>query len=510
VFPARVSLALILALQAVVSVVTMRNTAFQDEGLYLYAGRQIIRHWSGGPAPLDHYAYYFSGYPYVYPVIGGFLDKVGGLELARSFSLLCMLGVTGIVWYITRRLFDVPAAVFASGMYAVTGVVLLVGRLATFDALCLFLIALGTGIGVHCATTKRPWSALAIGPVLVASILAKYAALLFVPAAFALLACLSVMHVGWRGAVSRVSLALTTFALSLWMTYQTVDSQTFHALSGSTTNRVAGLQAARIELFTHVLRMGGLVLGGALVGLLLLQSQRRLRLVTLILFGASWLTPAYHIYMRETVSLDKHIAYGLFFAAPLAGYALAWLSGYDGAPAAKTTRSGYWLVGAAVLLAAFTLGLHQSYTLFHGWADSSQLTYALHTQLRNGTGKILAEDIEVARFDARDITQEWQWNSFYYSYYVDEKQVEHLGDDALRHGIQDRHYDIVELSFTYLPGQAYFVAERLIETRNYDLIARIPTENTYGKGHYFIFRSALNPGRGNFKNINQLKMKVWP
>ena len=35
-----------------------------------------------------------------------------------------------------------------------------------------------------------------------------------------------------------------------------------------------------------------------------------------------------NIYKREPISLDKHIAYGLFFAAPLAGYALAWLSGY--------------------------------------------------------------------------------------------------------------------------------------------------------------------------------------
>lgn len=508
--PARLSLALVLALQSAVSLVTMRNTAFQDEGLYLYAGRQIIRDWTGGPAPLDHYAYYFSGYPYVYPVVGGYLDKLGGLELARSFSLLCMLGVTSVVWYITRRLFDAPAAVFASGIYAVTGVVLLVGRLATFDALCLFLIALGSGICVHCATTRRPWSAVAIGPVFVGAILAKYAALLFVPGAFALLAWLSVVHVGWRGAVSRMFLALTTLALSLCVVYLTIDEQAFHAISGSTTNRVAGLQVEQMDLVLRVLRMGGIVFGAALVGLLLLQKQRRFRLLALILFGTSWLAPAYHVYMRESISLDKHIAYGLVFAAPLAGYALAWLSGYAGTHVATPTRSGYWLVGVAVVLAAFTLGLHQSHTLFHGWADSSQLSDALHTQLRNGTGKILAEDIEVARFDSRDITQEWQWNSFYYSYYVDENEVEHFGDDALRQGIQNRHYDIVELSFTYLPSQAYFVAERMTESRNYDLIARIPTENAYGKGHYYVFRSALNSGQGNFKNIDQLKINVWP
>ena len=158
----------------------MHNTAFQDEALYLYAGRQIIHHWNGGPVPLDNYASYFSGYPYLYPVIGGFLDLVGGLELARSFSLACMLGVTGIVYWITGKLFDRPAAIFASAAYASTGVVLFLGRLATYDALCLFLIALAAAFSVHVGMGKRPWSALAIGPVLVFAILAKYAALLFV------------------------------------------------------------------------------------------------------------------------------------------------------------------------------------------------------------------------------------------------------------------------------------------------------------------------------------------
>jgi hypothetical protein len=163
-----------------------------------------------------------------------------------------------------------------------------------------------------------------------------------------------------------------------------------------------------------------------------------------------------------------------------------------------------------VLLAAFTLGLHQSGALFDGWANSSELKYALHTQLRNETGRILAEDIEVARYNARDITQAWQWQGFYYPHYIDAKGVQHLGNEALRKGIEDRYYDVVELTYTYLPDQAYFVTERMAETRNYDLIARIPNSNVYGKGHFFVFRSAHEPGQGNFRNIDQLKMNVWP
>jgi hypothetical protein len=505
---ARRPLLLILAMQSVVSLATLRNTAFQDEGLYLYAGRQIVRNWMGGPAPLDHYAFYFSGYPYVYPVIGGYLDRIGGLELARSFSLVCMLGVTAMVYAATKKLFDRPAAVFASAAYALTGVVLFLGRLATFDALCLFLIALATGIGVRSGTAKRPWTTLAIGPVLVTAMLAKYAAGLFVLPVLAVLACVSLSFLGWRAAILRLFLALSTFALSLGIAYLTIDERAFHALSGSTTDRETFLKAPRPDLFGHVLQMGGVVFAIALAGLVLLVTRKRLGTLAVILFVSSWLAPLYHIYMREPISLDKHIAYGLFFAAPLAGYALAWLSGYE-RPALSSNR-GYWLGGVAVVLVILTLGLHQSHRLFDNWANTSQLSYALHTQLRDGSGRILTEDIEVARYDARDVTEEWQWSSFYYPYYVDAAGDELLGNQALGRAVKDRYYDFVELSFNYFPEQAYFLSGQMIQTRNYDLISTIPFVNAYGKGHFYLFRSALVPGQGNFTDLKQLRMNVWP
>lgn len=500
-------LILILGMQAVVCIFTLRNTAFQDEGLYIYAGRQIVHHWMGGPVPLDHYASYFSGYPYVYPVIGGFLDMIGGLELARSFSLACMLGVTAIVFSVTRTLFHQAAAIFASAAYASTGVVLFVGRLATFDALCLFLIALATAIAVRGSMSKRPWITLAVGPVLVLAILAKYAALLFVLPVLGVLTCLGVAVLGWRPALLRLGLAVSTFVLSLGVAYQIIDRAAMHAISGSTTSRVVFLQAPRLALFTHVLQMGGLLFLVALAGLLLLlRHQRRFRLLAVVLYGSSWLAPVYHIYMREPISLDKHIAYGLFFAMPLVGYGLAWLSGYERRPVLSSYR-GYWLAGLAVVVVVFTLGLHQSRTLYSNWANTSGLSYALHAELRDGTGRILAEDIEVARYDAKDVSQQWQWSSFYYPYYVDAAHRHLVGNPALVQAIKDRYYDTVELSFNYFPQEAYFFAGQMAVSRNYDLIAVVPLVNSYGRGHFFLWRSALVAGHGTFTSLAQLYAK---
>ena len=500
---------LILALQCVVSLATLHNTAFQDEALYIYAGRQLVNHWMGGPVPLDHFAAYFSGYPYIYPVIGGFLDMIGGLALARSFSLVCMLGVTTSVYFVTTRLFLLPAAVFATAVYASTGVVLFVGHLATFDALCLFFIALATALAVHAGTTRRPLSALAVGPVLVLAILAKYAALLFVLPAFGVLVCMSVVFLGWRPALVRLVMAVTTFLLSLGVAYAVIDKAALHAIAGSTTNRIPGRLVPRLPLFLHVLQMGGVLYFLAFAGLLLLVLHRdRFRVPAALFFVASLLAPAYHIYKREPISLDKHIAYGLFFAAPLAGYALAWVSGYvrRRLPAA---HRGHWVAGIAVVLAVFALGLAQSHRLFADWANTTDLSYALHTQLRNGSARIFAEDIEVARYDAESVTQEWQWNSFYYPYYVTAQHRPLFGNAALIQAIKHRYYALVELSFNYFPANAYFLAQQMAATRNYDLIGAMPLHNAYGNGHFFLWRSALVAGHGNFTSVAQVQTKAW-
>jgi hypothetical protein len=255
--------------------------------------------------------------------------------------------------------------------------------------------------------------------------------------------------------------------------------------------------------------MGGLVYLVALSGLLLLFLKGKgSRLLALLFFGAGWLAPLYHIYSHEPVSLDKHIAYSLFFAIPLAGYALAWLSGYERKPFPISHR-GHWLAGAAIVLVVLTLGLQQSHTLYGNWANTSPLSYSLRSQLRNGSGRVLSEDIEVARYDARNVTKEWQWSSFYYPYYVDHKQEHLFGQPALTAAINDRYYDLVELSFNYMPGDAYFAAEQMARTRNYDLVGIVRFQNSYGKGHFFLFRSAIEPGQGTFTSVDQTRLKRW-
>jgi 4-amino-4-deoxy-L-arabinose transferase-like glycosyltransferase len=504
--PSFLPLMLILAMQAIISVATLHNTAFQDEGLYLYAGRIIFRHWMGGPVSLDHYAFYFSGYPGVYPVIGGILDMIGGLELARGFSLFCMLGVNAIIYSSTQKFFQRPAAIFASATYASLGTVLFVGRLATFDALCLFLIALATACAFQVSTSRHPWLALMIGPLLVLAVLAKYAAMLFALPVLGILVFCSIAFLGWWRMLLRLAMAIVTLVMSLVVAYHFIDKAAFHAIAGSTTDRVALIQKSPLELFMHVLQMGGIVYAAALVGVVVVFSRyQRFRLIALLLFASSWLVPAYHIYKQEAVSLDKHLAFGLFFAMPLAGCALAWLSGYVQRTLSES-NGRYWLAGLSVVLLVFILGLQQSQTIYASWANTSALSYVLHTQMRDGSGRFLVEDIEVARYDARDVTEQWQWNGLYYFYYVNAAHQQLLGDPAVTQAIKDRYFALVELSFIYQPAEAQFIAQQMAVSRNYDLIARVLFQNSFGTGYFYIWRSAAVAGHGNFTSMSQVKV----
>lgn len=434
---------------------------------------------------------------------------LGGLPLARDFSLACMLGVTTIVYLVTGRLFGRQPALFAAASYAMIGSVLFLSRLATYDPMCLLLIAAAVGIAVLGGASRRPWPVLGIGPAMVVAILAKYAALLFVPTAFALLACVALVSLGRRRAFSRLLLSLAGFAVSLGVAYELMDKAAFHAISGSTTSRAVGLKAPRLALTLHVLQMGGAVYLVALAGVLLIVAlRRRSWLIAVVLFGSSWLVPLYHVYKQEPTSLDKHIAYAMFFAAPLAGYALSWLSGAECGRLTAPHR-GYWVAALAVVLAIATLGLSQARTLYAGWPDTSNLSTALHTQLRDGSGRILAEDIEVSQFDALDVTRPWQWDSLYYPYYVNPAGQQLYGDAALAQAIKNRYYNWVEVSLIYLPDEAYYVVGQMAQTRNYDLIDVILFRDVFGSGHYYLFRSALVPGHGDFTSLAQLKTNDW-
>ncbi len=478
----RWSLPLILVFQALLSWMLLRNTAFQDEALYLLAGQQIINGWLGLPHYPIPWAYFLSGYAYLYPVIGGGLNMLGGVELARSFSMLCMMCTTVCVYYVTKRVFDHNSAILASALFAFQGPVLFLGRLATYDALCLALIALAVALALHVSIARRPWAIVGIGPLLVLAILAKFAGLLFAPIPLVMLIWLSLERQGWRKMLVRLGLALCSLAIAGVVAYITLDKDALHAISATTTNRDVFVRTAPLYLIQLIVTLSGVAFALGLLGLILC-GRRRLP-IGLLLLGSSLLAPLYHIYKGELISLHKHLAFSMFFVMPLAGYAVARISGYR----QNLSIGRYWLAGLAICLFTFSLGLQQAQNLYGQWAPSNNLTSAMRTQVRPASGRYLAEDFDVCRYYLQDVTVLWQWNSLDFFDYTDKEHHYLVGKDAYRAAINEGYFVLVELSYGYNAPTAVFIDQQLRASGKYQLIAKIPNSNSYGKGYFWIWR----------------------
>jgi len=481
----RWSLPLILTFQALLSWILLQNTDFQDEALYVYAGRQIWQQWLGGAPFLDHYSYYFSGYPYVYPIIGGGLDLLGGLELARSFSLVCMLIVTACGYYVTKKLFNQESAIFAAIFFVCQGPVLFLSRLATFDSLCLCLLAVGTALAVNASLAQRPWRALGIGPFLVLAFGAKYAALLFIPSVLATLALCTLLRRGWismlvRGTLGVLSLVVLGTLAAIVMIH--FDPEVLHALSATTTDRTAILAATRLGLTEHVVEMVGLSFAVGLLGLVF--ARKKHLLIGLLFLGSALLIPAYHIYKAELISLDKHLGYSMFFVMPVAGYALASLSGFRSA----FSPGRYWLSGVAICLVLFLVGTGEAQNMYWSWPSTTELAYVLKTQVRLGAGRYLAEQFEVSRYNLRDDTYNWQWTGLDFFEYTDKQGHYYFGDEAYVKAVNDGYFDLIQLNYGFDAQTAFVILHAIQQSKKYDLIDKIPYQDSYGTGYFWVWR----------------------
>ena len=132
----------VLIVQALLSLRLLgADTAYQDEGLDLWAGHLQWASWLHGTA-IPPFPYYFSGAPVIYPPLGALADHAGGLAAARALSLVFMLGATTLLWSAARHRYGRRAAFFAAALFAVLGPTLHLGAFATYDALSLFFVAL--------------------------------------------------------------------------------------------------------------------------------------------------------------------------------------------------------------------------------------------------------------------------------------------------------------------------------------------------------------------------------
>ena len=468
----------ILLLQAAVSL-SLHNTAFTDEALYLYAGHLEIEHLLHNAPIYQNFASYFSGSPWIYPPIAAMLDGLGGLEAARDFSLLLMLVATGLVYGIGRRVVGERAGMLGALAFATLGPTLFLGHFATYDAMAICMLSLSAWCATRSAGESGAgrralaWAA-GTGAAAALGVMTKYAALLYLPSVACLLVLASPREEGvlprrarLRRALARTSAAAAGFAAGMGALVAATGTSFLAGLASTTTNRPHGTNSiGQVASTTWYFLAPVLVLATAGA---VLERRRGRRLLVAILAVTAFLAPAYQAHLHTIVSLEKHVDYGALFAAPVAGLTLARLF--------EWSRSHLSAVVAnlALILAIALAGVSTARSAFGDWTDSRPLVQLVESQFRPVTGRYLVEDATIPEYYLESISEPFQWSSTYYFGYVDPLTHRYLtGLPAYTDAFAHRYFDVVVLSF----GPTYSLDLRLTSlldhSRNYRRIADLP------------------------------------
>ncbi len=310
------------------SVLTWRlsDIASDDEALYINAGHDLIDHVLNG-SHLSNYGSYLSGAPNAYPVPAALLDSLGGLALVRFFSLALLLLSTVCVYHVARVIYGRRSGLCAAFLFSVSGSVLFIGKLATYDAPCLALIA----VGLYVAVCRRGLLSGALcGGCLALAAVTKYAGAGFAPFVIGLLIVCGVgSEPRARGlVVLRGVVAAGTTILLLVAAYRLWGGSVSAGLRVTTTGRRAIDYRPDGVLLRSLLFDVGLLAVLAVVGMAIAVRRRMATqgAAAVVCIGAAAFLPLSQLRIHEFISLDKHTAFSALFLAVPAGSALAWLS----------------------------------------------------------------------------------------------------------------------------------------------------------------------------------------
>jgi 4-amino-4-deoxy-L-arabinose transferase-like glycosyltransferase len=404
-------LLVVLAVQAALSLRLIgADTAFEDEAEYLWAGHLEWAHVLHG-VPLPQFSAYFSGAPVIYPPLGALADSAGGLAGARILSLVFMLGATTALWATAGRLFGRRAAFFAAALFAVLGPTLHLGSFATYDAMSVFLIALAAWLVVRAGDRQdvTGWM-IAAGVALALANATAYSSALFDIVVLLLALVTAFPMPSGKLAAARPVTILAIGAVLLIPALLIGGSRYVHGIEMTTVFRVSGTDSM-LAVLGDAWSWTGLVVLCAICGAAyswITRPRTAQTWLLTLLACAALLVPVEQASLRTTDSLDKHVVFGVWFAAIAAGYTVDRVIAAAPAGNMRVVTSSACLVALAFPVA---LGADQSQDFATSWPNSSALIAILGPLVDHGNGRLLVEDPSVAEYYLPAGSQWQRWSS---------------------------------------------------------------------------------------------------
>jgi hypothetical protein len=209
------------------------------------------------------------------------------------------------------------------------------------------------------------------------------------------------------------------------------------------------------------------------------------------LVAAGFLAPAEQARIHVFTSLFKHVAFGAWFAAPVAGYALtAFVRAIPAAKAASALR-----VSAAVVTLSGLLGVVLVADHFGNWANTGRVLPPLTSVLRTYPGHLLVDDGPVFDYYLQN-TEPWP----------DVTSIAVTSPGALEQAVRQRQFSVILLAYAVGGGgcgnadpqlkssrpqclhfQDLKVLDAIISDGGYRLIERIRYQTTSFASAYLIY-----------------------
>jgi hypothetical protein len=351
---------------------------------------------------------------------------------------------------------DQRAAFFAAALFAVLAPTLHLGSYATYDAPALLLLAAATWCAAGARGSQRATRWLVAAGILLALANAtKYATALFDPTVLAVTFLSSWPEAGRKVALLRAALLAGTAAAVLAVLLALGGSGYLAGIRITTTGRPHGTDAASVVL-TDAWSWTAVVLvpavAAAVVGAVRRQWPQALLLTVLAL--SALLAPADQARITTTVSLNKHVDFGAWFAAIAAGYLLSTLTRWRPALA----------VSLAALIPVTVLGTVQAQAMID-WPNVSGLVKVVRPMTAHG-GHFLVETSDVLQYYLPNTT--WQ-------------QWSNTADSDLRYyqqAIAQHYFAVVVLSFNETPAADDAISLDLSQAGGYSLAAKVHSGQT--------------------------------
>ena len=416
------------------------NTAFGDEAEYLWLGHLEWAHWQQGATWPSAYAdHVLSGSPVIYPPLGALADGVGGLAAARLLSLGFILGATVLLYFTARPLIGRSGAVAATALWALSEPALRLA-FATFDPLSVFLTALSAWL-IVLGYRRGGTFVVAAAAALALADATAYSGIVIAPVVitFAFLVWVHRMR-AWRAILRAACFAGCSAAFFVLLI---TASRSWAGLRFTVLYRSIADHQSSLLVLKDIWIYSGLITSLAIIGLFIaVGTERRQRAALLALLScAAFVVPAAQLHDQTGWSLDKHLAYGIWFATIAAGYAygrlIRWLP----------TVSRQLIAICSILALAYPAvnGFEAAWQVYHSWANAGSFIREFRPVAAQSRGSIyVAGEERIAQYYT---VQGRDWTRWTAALELDPPVQRDQQEDYYTSQLSNGKYDVIALFY---------------------------------------------------------------